>query len=72
MISLFKSSKKWGLLGYIYLLTVTIRQYHWDPDGIILSVGGQLPNNIAMQLHRQQVGGTWQDNVSGEAANTNV
>ncbi|XP_076085937.1 multifunctional protein CAD-like [Mytilus galloprovincialis] len=25
-----------------------------DPDGIILSVGGQLPNNIAMQLHRQQ------------------
>jgi carbamoyl-phosphate synthase/aspartate carbamoyltransferase/dihydroorotase len=29
-----------------------------DPDGIILSVGGQLPNNIAMQLHRQQVGGT--------------
>ncbi|KAJ8319880.1 hypothetical protein KUTeg_001467 [Tegillarca granosa] len=25
-----------------------------NPDGIILSVGGQLPNNIAMDLHRQQ------------------
>lgn len=27
-----------------------------NPEGIILSMGGQLPNNIAMQLHRQQVG----------------
>jgi len=26
-----------------------------NPEGIILSMGGQLPNNIAMQLHRQQV-----------------
>lgn len=25
------------------------------PDGIILSMGGQLPNNIAMNLHRQRV-----------------
>ncbi|XP_005099583.1 CAD protein isoform X3 [Aplysia californica] len=25
-----------------------------DPTGIILSMGGQLPNNIAMGLHRQQ------------------
>uniref|UniRef100_W5NFZ0 Multifunctional protein CAD n=1 Tax=Lepisosteus oculatus TaxID=7918 RepID=W5NFZ0_LEPOC len=25
-----------------------------DPDGVILSMGGQLPNNIAMSLHRQQ------------------
>lgn len=24
------------------------------PDGVILSMGGQLPNNIAMDLHRQQ------------------
>lgn len=24
-----------------------------DPEGIILSMGGQLPNNIAMDLHRQ-------------------
>ena len=28
-----------------------------NPEGIILSMGGQLPNNIAMQLHRQQVCG---------------
>ena len=26
-----------------------------NPEGVILSMGGQLPNNIAMQLHRQQV-----------------
>ena len=26
-----------------------------NPDGIILSTGGQLPNNIAMDLHRQRV-----------------
>lgn len=26
-----------------------------NPHGIILSMGGQLPNNIAMDLHRQQV-----------------
>ena len=26
-----------------------------NPDGIILSMGGQLPNNIAMALHRQKV-----------------
>lgn len=25
-----------------------------NPEGIILSMGGQLPNNIAMDLHRQQ------------------
>ena len=25
-----------------------------NPDGIILCMGGQLPNNIAMDLHRQQ------------------
>ncbi|XP_078674784.1 multifunctional protein CAD-like isoform X2 [Branchiostoma floridae x Branchiostoma belcheri] len=25
-----------------------------DPEGIILCMGGQLPNNIAMDLHRQQ------------------
>ena len=27
-----------------------------NPDGVILSMGGQLPNNIAMSLHRQKVG----------------
>lgn len=26
-----------------------------NPEGVILSVGGQLPNNIAMDLHRQKV-----------------
>ncbi|XP_014614906.1 PREDICTED: CAD protein-like, partial [Polistes canadensis] len=25
-----------------------------SPEGIILSMGGKLPNNIAMNLHRQQ------------------
>ena len=27
-----------------------------NPEGVILSMGGQAPNNIAMDLHRQQVG----------------
>ena len=32
--------------------------YHLEqPEGVILSMGGQLPNNIAMPLHRQKVGG---------------
>ena len=26
-----------------------------DPEGIILSMGGQVANNIAMHLHRQKV-----------------
>ena len=26
-----------------------------QPRGIVLSMGGQLPNNIAMSLHRKQV-----------------
>ena len=26
-----------------------------NPEGIILCMGGQLPNNIAMDLHRQRV-----------------
>ena len=26
-----------------------------NPEGVVLSVGGQLPNNIAMPLERQQV-----------------
>lgn len=26
-----------------------------NPAGLILCMGGQLPNNIAMDLHRQQV-----------------
>lgn len=28
--------------------------YQWEqPEGVILNMGGQLPNNIAMDLHRQ-------------------
>ena len=26
-----------------------------QPEGLILSMGGQLPNNIAMPLHHQKV-----------------
>ncbi|GJQ71591.1 CAD [Trypoxylus dichotomus] len=38
-----------------------------DPVGIILSMGGQLPNNIAMDLHRQQarILGTSPDSIDG-------
>lgn len=35
-----------------------------NPEGIILSVGGQLPNNIAMPLHRQQVSLLWSYSTS--------
>lgn len=36
-----------------------------SPEGIILSMGGQLPNNIAMDLHRQgaQILGTSPESV---------
>ncbi|XP_019753921.1 CAD protein isoform X2 [Dendroctonus ponderosae] len=38
-----------------------------NPEGIILSMGGQLPNNIAMDLHRQQarILGTSPDSIDG-------
>ncbi|XP_050452238.1 CAD protein [Cataglyphis hispanica] len=38
-----------------------------SPEGIILSMGGQLPNNIAMDLHRQQarILGTSPESVDG-------
>lgn len=38
-----------------------------NPEGIILSMGGQLPNNIAMDLHRQQarILGTSPESVDG-------
>ncbi|KAL1395690.1 hypothetical protein pipiens_020056, partial [Culex pipiens pipiens] len=38
-----------------------------QPEGIILSMGGQLPNNIAMDLHRQQarILGTSPESVDG-------
>ena len=37
------------------------------PEGIILSMGGQLPNNIAMDLHRQQarILGTSPESIDG-------
>ncbi|KAK0089370.1 hypothetical protein PV325_007715 [Microctonus aethiopoides] len=40
---------------------------HENPEGIILSMGGQLPNNIAMNLHRQQakILGTSPESVDG-------
>ncbi|RZF42901.1 hypothetical protein LSTR_LSTR003617 [Laodelphax striatellus] len=40
---------------------------HENADGIILSMGGQLPNNIAMDLHRQQarILGTSPESVDG-------
>ena len=38
-----------------------------NPEGIILCMGGQLPNNIAMDLHRQQarILGTSPESVDG-------
>ncbi|XP_050512938.1 CAD protein [Diabrotica virgifera virgifera] len=38
-----------------------------NPTGVILSVGGQLPNNIAMDLHRQKaiILGTSPDSIDG-------
>lgn len=37
------------------LLQVVMDIYELEnPEGVILSMGGQLPNNIAMALHRQQ------------------
>ncbi|XP_074101855.1 carbamoyl-phosphate synthetase 2, aspartate transcarbamylase, and dihydroorotase rudimentary [Cotesia typhae] len=40
---------------------------HENPEGVILSMGGQLPNNIAMDLHRQQarILGTSPESVDG-------
>ena len=38
-----------------------------NPRGVILSMGGQLPNNIAMDLHRQAVRilGTSPESIDG-------
>ena len=38
-----------------------------NPEGIILSMGGQLPNNIAMDLHRQSavILGTSPESIDG-------
>lgn len=38
-----------------FVLQVVMDIYEMEnPEGVILSMGGQLPNNIAMSLHRQQ------------------
>ena len=42
--------------SFVILQTVMDIYEMENPEGIILSMGGQLPNNIAMALHRQQVG----------------
>lgn len=47
---------------------VVMEIYEYEnPKGIILSMGGQLPNNIAMDLHRQQarILGTSPESVDG-------
>lgn len=39
------------LIAYQVVMDIYERE---NPEGVILSMGGQLPNNIAMSLHRQQ------------------
>lgn len=42
-------------LGSFPVLQVVMDIYELEnPEGVILSMGGQLPNNMAMALHRQQ------------------
>lgn len=42
-------------LGSSPVLQVVMDIYELEnPEGVILSMGGQLPNNMAMALHRQQ------------------
>lgn len=42
-------------IGLMYVFQVVMDIYEREnPEGVILSMGGQLPNNIAMSLHRQQ------------------
>lgn len=41
--------------GSFPVLQVVMDIYELEnPEGVILSMGGQLPNNMAMALHRQQ------------------
>ncbi|MFT7803066.1 CAD protein [Arapaima gigas] len=46
----------WCAVGCIMELRKVVMDIYEmeNPEGIILSMGGQLPNNIAMSLHRQQ------------------
>lgn len=41
--------------AFLHFQTVMEIYNYEDPIGIILSVGGQIPNNIAMDLHRKKV-----------------
>lgn len=44
-----------GPISVSYIFQVVMDIYEREnPEGVILSMGGQLPNNIAMSLHRQQ------------------
>lgn len=43
------------VFGFFPVLQVVMDIYELEnPEGVILSMGGQLPNNMAMALHRQQ------------------
>ncbi|CAG5127998.1 unnamed protein product, partial [Candidula unifasciata] len=57
----------WCAVNCIRTLRETVMDIYniENPSGIILSMGGQLPNNIAMDLHRQQavVLGTSPDSI---------
>uniref|UniRef100_A0A3Q3FQX8 Multifunctional protein CAD n=1 Tax=Labrus bergylta TaxID=56723 RepID=A0A3Q3FQX8_9LABR len=44
-------STDYDMCDRLYFDEISLRE---NPDGVILSMGGQLPNNIAMSLHRQQ------------------
>lgn len=44
-----------SVLHFPLLVKVVMNIYNLEnPEGVILCMGGQLPNNIAMDLHRQQ------------------
>ena len=43
------------ILSIVVMVQVVMDIYTLEnPEGVILSMGGQLPNNIAMELHRQR------------------
>ena len=56
MISMLPDHVRCSILleNWLYLPASYIYQME-NPDGVILSMGGQLPNNIAMNLYRQNV-----------------
>lgn len=45
--------------GLSFQVSLEVAMEIWEleqPEGMVLCMGGQLPNNIAMDLHRNQVG----------------